>query len=115
MLRAMVADVDFVGATVVIHEKKRAHDRRTTRRVPLTPFLATVLKEWLTVSPGSPYLFAQAAKVVRSKTKRSAATPITPDATGSDRIKRRMTIAASLRYARLSNMPVGPGVRLSQG
>lgn len=79
MLRALVADVDFAGATVVIHEKKRAHDRRTTRRVPLTPFLASVLKEWLSISPGGQHLFAQAAKVVRSKTKRSAATPITPD------------------------------------
>jgi integrase len=96
MLRAMVADVDFVGATVVIHEKKRAHDRRTTRRVPLTPFLAAVLKEWLTVSPASPNLFAQAAKVVRSKTKRSAATPITPDE-AHDHFKR--TLAASKKWS----------------
>jgi integrase len=95
MLRAMVADVDCVAATVVIHEKKRAHDRRTTRRVPLTPFLAAVLKEWLTVSPSSPHLFAQCAKVVRSKTKRSAATPITPDE-AHDHFKR--TLAASKKW-----------------
>ena len=34
---------------------------------------------------------------------------------GSERISRRNTIAASLRYGRLSNMPVVPCVRPSQG
>src|SRR2546425_9329059 len=43
------------------------------------------------------------------------ATPITPDAVGRERINRRMTIAASLRYGRLSNIPVVPWVRPSQG
>ena len=41
--------------------------------------------------------------------------PITPDRRGSERISRRIVIAASLRYGRLSNMPVVPWVRPSQG
>ena len=43
------------------------------------------------------------------------ATPSTPGARGSERISRRRTIAASLRYGRLSIMPGVPCVRPSQG
>src|SRR5205085_11832995 len=45
-LRVPVTDVDFVGGTALIREKKRSRKPRTTRRVPLTPFLAGVLKGW---------------------------------------------------------------------
>ena len=57
MLRVLVADVDFDGKTVLIREKKRAKGKTTTRRIPLTPLLATVLKDWLAVYPGGQYLF----------------------------------------------------------
>ena len=43
------------------------------------------------------------------------ATPSTPARVGSERISRRKTIAASLRYGRLSIMPVVPCVRPSHG
>ena len=78
MLRMLVSDVDFQGNTMVIREKKRTKGKTTTRRVPLTPFLAGILKEWLAVHPGGPSLFCQAA-VVRSKTKRTTAVPVTHD------------------------------------
>jgi integrase len=73
MLRALVTDLDFSGNSAVIREKKRARGKRTSRRVPLTPTLAAVLKQWLAVHPGGPYLFAQAQEVARSK-KRSRTT-----------------------------------------
>lgn len=79
MLRVLVSDVDFEGQTVLIREKKRAKGKTTTRRVPLTPFLARVLKEWLAQHPGGQYLFCQSATVLRSKTKRATPTPITHD------------------------------------
>jgi integrase len=79
MIRAQVSDVDFDGGTVLIHEKKRAHDRRTTRRVPLTSFLGGVLSEWIKVHPGGTHLFCQASKVARSKKQRSEPTPVTRD------------------------------------
>ena len=41
--------------------------------------------------------------------------PSTPARSGSERASRRKTIAASLRYGRLSNMPVVPCVRPSHG
>jgi integrase len=73
ILRALVADVDFAGNTVLVREKKRSRAQRTTRRVPLTPFLRDVLQEWLTEHPGGPFLFCHAGTVARSK-KRSLTT-----------------------------------------
>jgi len=73
MIRAQVDDVDFDARTVLIREKKRAHDKRTTRRVPLTPFLANMLQEWLAVHPGGIWLFCQAGEIARSR-KRSHTT-----------------------------------------
>ncbi|CAN5697750.1 hypothetical protein BH23PLA1_BH23PLA1_33090 [soil metagenome] len=58
---------------VSVREKKRAHGRRTTRRVPLSTELAAILARWLEAHPGGPYLFAQAEEVQRSK-KRSRTT-----------------------------------------
>jgi integrase len=73
LLRMETADVDIDAGEIVIREKKRAHDRHTTRRVPLSSAIAKVLKAWLAVHPGGPYLFAQADEVYRSK-KRSLTT-----------------------------------------
>ena len=73
ILRTQLTDLDFAGKVVTIHEKKRVRGKMTTRRVPLTPFLIDVLKSWIKVHPGSPFLFAQQSVVERSKT-RSATT-----------------------------------------
>jgi integrase len=73
ILRALVADVDFTGNTVLVREKKRSKGQRTTRRVPLTPFLKEVLRAWLATHPGGPALFCHAGTVARSK-KRSRTT-----------------------------------------
>lgn len=43
------------------------------------------------------------------------AMPSTPRLVGSDRMSRRNTIAASLRYGSESNMPAVPWVRPSHG
>jgi integrase len=72
-LRGLASDVDFEAMTVLVREKKRSRKQRTTRRVPLTPFLAHVLQEWLAVHPGGAALFCQAGEVARSK-KRSRTT-----------------------------------------
>jgi integrase len=73
ILRALVADVDITGNTVLVREKKRSRGQRTTRRVPLTPFLKKVLRDWLAIHPGGPALFCHAGTVARSK-KRSRTT-----------------------------------------
>lgn len=73
ILRVRTFDIDFVGETLLIHEKKRARGKRTTRRVPLSPFLILVLKDWLAIHPGGPSLFCHHGTVARSK-KRSHTT-----------------------------------------
>ncbi len=73
LLRMRIGDVDFAAGVVSIQEKKRAHGRRTTRRMPLSSTLAAILTDWLKIHPGGAYLFAQAEHVERSK-KRSRTT-----------------------------------------
>ena len=73
LLRVLISDVDFDGNVVLIREKKRSRKQRTTRRVPLTPFLIGVLKEWIAAHPGGRHLFCHQGEVVRSK-KRSKTT-----------------------------------------
>jgi integrase len=80
ILRVCIEDVDFVGKAVLIHEKKRTRGKRTTRRVPLSGFLAGVLKQWLASHPGGPYLFCYDAIVPRSR-KRSRLTGFKGDKT----------------------------------
>jgi integrase len=77
MLRALVTDIDFTGETVLIREKKRARGQRTNRRVPLSPFLVRVLREWLGCHPGGQSLFCHPLQVVRSRKKRLTYTPLT--------------------------------------
>jgi integrase len=78
LLRVRVDDVDFTSGTVLLHEKKRARGRRTSRRVPLSAFVQIVLRDWLAVHPGGQHLFCQ-AEVVRSKTHREEPLAVTHD------------------------------------
>jgi integrase len=68
LVRARKSDVDFDAMVMTVRERKR-----TTRRVPLSTALASILREWLAIHPGGPYLFAAAEEVFRSK-KRSRTT-----------------------------------------
>ena len=47
IVRALPADVDLASEVVTIKEKKRDKSRLTIRRVPITPFLKTVLADWI--------------------------------------------------------------------
>lgn len=73
LLKMRIGDVDFTGGALSIQERKRAHGRRTTRRVPLSTGLAAILKDWLAIHPGGTLLFAHAEEVRGSK-KRSRTT-----------------------------------------
>jgi integrase len=77
LLRARVGDIDFEGGAVVTHEKKRVQGKRTHRRVPLSPLLEQVLRDWLTRHPGGQALFCHQLQVPRSKTRRTAGVPLT--------------------------------------
>src|SRR5207253_640241 len=45
MIRSQVDDIDLVSNTAVIREKKRVPGKCTTRSVPLSPFLAAILRD----------------------------------------------------------------------
>jgi integrase len=98
IIRALAADVDFAGDTVLIREKKRIQGQRTTRCVPLTPFLRGVLEDWLHNHPGGSHLFCQGGTVARSKT-RSATTG-----------HRSEKVRPSSRKARLASVRKRPAV-----
>jgi integrase len=92
ILRARIDDVDFTAGTVLIRERKRAKGKRTHRRVPLSPTLERVLRDWLGKHPGGQFLFCHGLKVVRSKKRRTAVGPLTRDE-ANDHFKR--TVADS--------------------
>jgi integrase len=92
MLRALVTDADMTAEFVTVREKKRVKGKRSTRTAPLTPKLAEVLRDWLALRPECPFLFCQAKRVCRSKTKREGPTAVTKDE-AHDHFKR--TVAGS--------------------
>jgi integrase len=73
IIRTKLADLDLREKVVTIHEKKRVKGKTTTRRVPVSPVLEKILRQWLKDHPGGSYLFCQTAIVRRSK-KRSPTT-----------------------------------------
>jgi integrase len=89
LLRCEIHDLDFARDTILIHEKKRVRNMRTTRRVTMTPFLKKVLADWLAQHPGGQQVFAQTAQVLRSKKKRAEPTPVTRDE-AHDHLKRTL-------------------------
>ena len=59
MIRAKLEDIDLAAGIITIREKKRARGTRTTRRVPLSPMLAGVLKSLLKRQNEKSYLFGE--------------------------------------------------------
>lgn len=79
MLRSKITDIDFAGNMVTIHERKKSHDQITTRRVPMSPLLASVMRSWLAEHPGGEHTFCHALGTERSKTKRTTVCPLSKD------------------------------------
>jgi integrase len=105
IMRAQVIDVDVAGKSVLIREKKRKRGTRSHRRVPLTPFLADVLKDWLAAHPGGQHLFCHAGIVGRSK-KRSRTTGHQDEKTRPSGLRGRMATER-----RREEQPVAPLTR----
>ena len=69
ILRSKVVDVDLQSKSVLISERKRVRGKITTRRVPRSPLLLSVLKDWIARHPGGPFLFCHDPVVTRSRTR----------------------------------------------
>lgn len=89
MLRLKLSDLDLEGGSVRVPEKKRVHGQRTSRRVPLASSLVDLLRDWLKIHPGGPFVFAQPPLVAFSKKKRLAPTAVTRDE-AHDHLKRTL-------------------------
>jgi hypothetical protein len=57
VVRLRWADVDLAGETLVLHEKKRARGKRTTRRVAMAPLLVAALQAWRAEAGGGGLVF----------------------------------------------------------
>ncbi len=79
MIRSEIMDIDFKSETVILHEKKRVRGKLSTRRVPLSPTLVTILKDWLQCHPGGSQTFCLSLKVLRSRKERACSGPVTVD------------------------------------
>ncbi len=79
IIRCKLTDLDLDRAVLTIHERKRNRERQTTRRVPISPFLQTVMRDWLTKHPGGMHAFGQTGRNARSRKFRDSIEPITRD------------------------------------
>ena len=79
LLRSRIEDLDFDGNTVLIREKKRVRDKHTTRRVPMSPLLSEVLRDWTNRHPGGPHTFCHDLEVPSRKVDRTELRPLTRD------------------------------------
>ncbi len=79
LLRSRLGDIDLKAGVITIHERKRNQAMRTTRRVPVSPFLAEVLRDWLDVHPGGNSTFCLDGSVGRSRKRTPGARPLTRD------------------------------------
>lgn len=57
LIRLRIDDVDLETGSAVIRERKKNKGQRTTRRVPISRFLKSVLQTWLAQHPGGQMLF----------------------------------------------------------
>jgi integrase len=92
LVRSRLADVDLSARVLTIHERKRNQSMRTTRRVPLSPFLVGVLRDWLADHPGGYATFCLDAGVSRSRKRAEGVRALTRDE-AHDHFKR--TLAGS--------------------
>jgi integrase len=63
LIRAKVQDVNFAESVFTIHERKRVHGTRTTRRVTMTKELSSILKSYLDGRLSGP-LFVQDGEAI---------------------------------------------------
>lgn len=59
LCRSETADIDLVGSTFTIRERKRSKSHRTTRTVPISDGLGKVLEDWLAKKPASRFTFPE--------------------------------------------------------
>jgi len=72
LMRSRLSDID--RDTIIIRERKRKHGQATTRRVPMSKKLKTILAEWKHNHPGGLFTFCHTA-MPRSRSRKKVAIP----------------------------------------
>ena len=90
LLRSVLSDLDFDANLITIHERKKSHDKRTTRQVPMSSLLRSVLQEWLAQHPGGDQTFCQRLNVPRSRNVRQTVQPLSCNE-AHDHLRRTLT------------------------
>ena len=75
--RSQLADIDFESGMITIRELKRVRGMQSTRRVPMSPFLKSVLASWIADHPGGQMTFSMPERLERSRKEREIGTPVT--------------------------------------
>lgn len=78
LCRSLVSDIDFVGSTFTIHERKRSRSHRTTRTVPMCKAVVRAMKCWLAEKPECRFLFPEdhrALKLRKADKEKSSLKP----------------------------------------
>jgi integrase len=79
IVRNKLTDLDFEAKLITIQERKKSHDKRTTRHVPMSPLLYETLQTWLARHPGGEYTFVDSGPVQFSRKRRNGPEPLTID------------------------------------
>ncbi len=67
LCRSRVSDFDFDGPTVRLHEKKRVKGKLSSRRVPMSQELQSVMREWFERKRSSHHAFPREHMVQRNR------------------------------------------------
>jgi len=78
MIRSEIDDIDFEANSAVIREKKRVRGKLSTRRVPLSPVLLKVMRDWFKNHPSGKYTFCLDRELRWAGKTREAGTQLTP-------------------------------------
>jgi integrase len=70
LCRSRIGDFDLDGSTVLLRERKRVQGKKTTRRVPLSRELRSVIRQWLGQKRKSTFTFPHEWKVERKRKPR---------------------------------------------
>lgn len=102
MLRSEIDDIDLKNRSILIRERKRVRGMKSTRVVPVSKQLSSVLRDWLVRHPGGNHTFcADPTGVVRGR-RRLIAQPLTPN----ELHKHFRRVLANSRFSNLRGLHV---------
>lgn len=79
LCRARTSDADLQTGTLTVRERKRSRAKRTTRAIPLTSEVRSVLAQWLETKTPGPFLFPEDHRFLRDRKDQPDEGAVAPD------------------------------------